>query len=241
MDTLGDLRVRLRDDWVDDKYSDQPSDSNRNESTAPHVQQRSAQVRSIGEHDRKHRAEDRGHQGRDDHGPDHGCRGVGSDACRGDDGCQRDQDPEPAQSLTNVGPLEEHRVAYVLRVVHHYLRVAPSCLSPASILHCCTSSLLCMAMYPRLRKNFITQRSISPRCVLHGLTIQRGPSEPSTKGTSDGPIPAYPLTPRPGRAYDRAFLSHRRRLPPPQPRGARRYECLSQQWLEGALHQVVPV
>jgi hypothetical protein len=30
------------------------------------------------------------------------------------------------------------------------------------------------------------------RCVLHGLTVQRGPSEPSMKGTSDGPHSAYP-------------------------------------------------
>src|SRR5215213_6806299 len=55
------------------------------------------------------------------------------------------------------------------------------------------------------------------RCVLRGLTVQRGPSEPSTKGTSDGPTPAYPLAPPPRRGSDSAFLPHRRRLPPPQP------------------------
>src|SRR5215203_2589342 len=56
-----------------------------------------------------------------------------------------------------------------------------------------------------------------PRCVLRGLRVQRGPSEPSPKGTSDGPHPAYPLAPPPGRGYDGAFLPHRRALPSPQP------------------------
>jgi LuxR family maltose regulon positive regulatory protein len=32
---------------------------------------------------------------------------------------------------------------------------------------------------------------IDTRCVLHGLRVQRGPSEPSAKGTSDGPSTAY--------------------------------------------------
>src|SRR3712207_134392 len=47
------------------------------------------------------------------------------------------------------------------------------------------------------------------RCVLRGLTVQRRPSEPSTKGTSDGPHPAYSLAGPPGRGSDRAFLPHR--------------------------------
>jgi hypothetical protein len=67
--------------------NDHRSDGDRNERAARHVEKRSDQVRSISEHDRKHRAEDRGHQGRDDHGPDHGRRGVGSDPRRGDNGC----------------------------------------------------------------------------------------------------------------------------------------------------------
>jgi rifampicin phosphotransferase len=44
------------------------------------------------------------------------------------DGMGRDDEGRPAQSLTNVGPFEEYRVAYVLRVVHHHhlLCVTPS-------------------------------------------------------------------------------------------------------------------
>src|SRR5215208_1106095 len=56
----------------------------------------------------------------------------------------------------------------------------------------------------------------SSRCLLRGLTVQRGPSEPSTKGTSDGPHPAYPLARPPGRGSDHALLPHRRRLCPAQ-------------------------
>src|SRR5215217_3261939 len=57
----------------------------------------------------------------------------------------------------------------------------------------------------------------SSRCVLHGLRVQRGPSEPSAKGTSDGPSTAYPLARPPGRGSERALLPNRRRLRPPQP------------------------
>ena len=65
-----------------------------------------------------------------------------------------------------------------------------------------------------------------PRCVLHGLTVQRGPSEPSTKGTSDGPHPAYPLAPHLEEALTVYFclIDDRYRLL--NPRGARRYESL---------------
>ena len=51
--------------------------------------------------------------------------------------------------------------------------------------------------------------SPSTRCVLHGLAVEQGPSEPSAKGISDGPAPAYPLARPPGRGSDRALLSHR--------------------------------
>src|SRR5918999_2077991 len=44
-----------------------------------------------------------------------------------------------------------------------------------------------------------------------------GPSEPSAKGTSDGPAPAYPLAPPPRRSSERALLPHRRRLRAAQP------------------------
>src|SRR5215211_723008 len=71
MDALGHLRVRLGDDWVDDKYSDQPTDGDRDDGAARDEEKRTGQVRPISEHDRKHRAEYWGHQGRDDHGPDH--------------------------------------------------------------------------------------------------------------------------------------------------------------------------
>src|SRR3712207_6339231 len=53
---------------------------------------------------------------------------------------------------------------------------------------------------------------MSSRCVLHGLRVQRGPSEPSAKGTSDGPTPPYPLAGPPGRGSERALLPHRRCL-----------------------------
>src|ERR687894_1326384 len=59
-------------------------------------------------------------------------------------------------------------------------------------------------------------RGAVSRCVLHGLTVQRGPSEPPAKGTSDGPTAAYPLAPPPGRGSERALLPHRRRLRPAQ-------------------------
>src|SRR5215208_5863053 len=39
----------------------------------------------------------------------------------------------------------------------------------------------------------------SPRCVLRGLGVKRGPSESPTKGTSDGPSAAYPHPRLPGR------------------------------------------
>src|SRR5215204_3912400 len=54
------------------------------------------------------------------------------------------------------------------------------------------------------------------RCLLRGLTVQRWPSDPSTKGTSDGPPPAYPLARPPGRGSERALLPYRRRLCPAQ-------------------------
>src|SRR5215210_4886891 len=44
-----------------------------------------------------------------------------------------------------------------------------------------------------------------------------GSSEPSAKGTSDGPAPAYPLARPPGRGSDYALLPHRRRLHAAQP------------------------
>src|SRR5215203_1186876 len=59
---------------------------------------------------------------------------------------------------------------------------------------------------------FALRAQADPRCVLHGLRVQRGPSEPSAKGTSDGPAPAYPHACPPGRGSDRAVLPHRRRL-----------------------------
>src|SRR5687767_533265 len=43
------------------------------------------------------------------------------------------------------------------------------------------------------RKGERSAKRSKTRCVLHGLTIQQEPSEPSAKGTSDGPAPAYPL------------------------------------------------
>jgi Glycosyl transferase family 2 len=64
------------------------------------------------------------------------------------------------------------------------------------------------------------------RCVLHGLTVQRGPSEPSTKGTSDGPTPAYPLAPHLEEAMTVLFclIDDAYRLL--NPRGARRHESI---------------
>jgi hypothetical protein len=72
-----------------------------------------------------------------------------------------------------------------------------------------------MARYDDINAEFFVRGAA--RCVLHGLTVQREPSEPSAKGTSDGPSPAYPLAPPPGRGSDRALLPHRRCLRPSQP------------------------
>jgi len=55
------------------------------------------------------------------------------------------------------------------------------------------------------------------RCVLRGSTVQRGPSEPSAKGTPDGPTPAYPVVRPPGRSRDRPLLPCGRRLCLAQP------------------------
>jgi hypothetical protein len=66
-----------------------------------------------------------------------------------------------------------------------------------------------------------------PRCELHGLRVQRGPSEPSAKGTSDGPTPAYPLAGPPGRGTDRAlFCLIDDAYATLNPHGARRYESI---------------
>src|SRR5215210_101924 len=65
-----------------------------------------------------------------------------------------------------------------------------------------------------------------PRCVLHGLTVQRRPSESPAKGTSDGPPQHYPTRGVPGKGRDGALLPHRRRLRPPQP--AREHVWLAQ-------------
>ncbi len=64
--------------------------------------------------------------------------------------------------------------------------------------------------------------------MLHGLTVQRGPSEPSTKGTSDGPHPAYPLARPPGRGSDCALISliETTLTAHLNPRGARSYESI---------------
>jgi hypothetical protein len=118
MDTTGNLGVRLGDDLVHDDQTDQPPDGDRGESAACDEEERTDQVRPIGERDREHGAENRGHQGSDDHGPYDGRRGVRGDAGRGDDRRQHDKDPEPARPLTDVWPFEEHRVAHVLHVVH---------------------------------------------------------------------------------------------------------------------------
>src|SRR5215204_191421 len=61
------------------------------------------------------------------------------------------------------------------------------------------------------------RRTWSPRCVLRGLTVERGPSEPSTKGISDGPSAAYSHPRLPGRGRHGPVLPHRRRLHAPQP------------------------
>src|SRR5215217_4882752 len=62
------------------------------------------------------------------------------------------------------------------------------------------------------------------RCLLRGLTVQRGPSDSPPQGATDGPLAPYPSVRPNGRRLERAFLPDRRRLRPPQPAG---------RWLRG--------
>ena len=61
----------------------------------------------------------------------------------------------------------------------------------------------------------------SPKCLLRGLTVQRGPSESPAKGTSDGPSAAYPHSRVPGRGDHGPVLPGGRRLRAPQPEMAK--------------------
>lgn len=67
----------------------------------------------------------------------------------------------------------------------------------------------------------------SPRFLLRGLGVERGPSDSPPQGATDGPITAYPLAHRPGRGLVRALLPHGRRLlRPAQPTYQRCYKSL---------------
>ena len=83
---------------------------------ATHEQHAATQVRAVGEHDRQDDPQDRRHQRRDDHCADHGCRGVGDDARRGDHSREAQQEPVAAQAMAAFGTLEEQLVAHAIDV-----------------------------------------------------------------------------------------------------------------------------
>src|SRR5215218_7760946 len=117
--------------------------------------------------DREYGAEDRGHQGRNDHGPDDGRCGV-----RGDDRRQHDKDPEPARPLTDVRPFEEHRIAHVLHVVHF-----------------CGSRTEISGAKATVRNVAVPRSGRRPQARSRARPCSRGGASPSTSETAS-PAPA---------------------------------------------------
>ena len=87
----------------------------------------------------------------------------------------------------------------------------------------CSICMISCAAYTRLRRRPV----ISSRCVLHGLGVERGPSNSPPQGASDGPPPAYPLPRPPGRSSETVlFCLIDDAYTTLNPQGAYRYETL---------------
>ncbi len=123
VDPSGHLTVRRRNDIERDEQPDGVPDGDGQRRTADHEQDRTDQVGPVAEHDTEHRAEDRDHQGCDDHRPDDRGGRIGDDSGRGDHRCEGQEDPEAAELPARLRPVEEHGIAHPLDVARGHTRL----------------------------------------------------------------------------------------------------------------------
>jgi hypothetical protein len=112
VDAAGLLRVRGSDNGHGRQLARQPAERDHRTRSACDEQERDRQIPWIHGNRRENHPENRGHQRRDDHRPDHRRRRVRDDPGGGDHSDQQQQRSESAQLARALGTIEQERIAH---------------------------------------------------------------------------------------------------------------------------------